>query len=78
MKKIHINDLHKGDRVRLVNFGNTNLVYRKRLLSLGITRGVEIKVIRVAPLGCPLQMEIRGTSITLRKEEAAELEWEPV
>ncbi|STX52726.1 ferrous iron transporter A [Legionella busanensis] len=78
MKKIHINDLHKGDHVRLVNFGNTNLIYRKRLLSLGITRGVEIKVIRVAPLGCPLQIEIRGTSITLRKEEADELEWEPV
>ncbi|MGQ3888385.1 FeoA family protein [Legionella sp. CNM-1927-20] len=78
MKKIRINDLHKGDRVRLVNFGNTNLIYRQRLLSLGITRGVEIKIIRVAPLGCPLQIEIRGTSLTLRKEEAAELEWESV
>ncbi|WP_419421205.1 FeoA family protein [Legionella sp. D16C41] len=75
---MHTDDLSKGDQVRLVNFGETDLIFRRRLLSLGITRGVVIKVVRVAPLGCPLQIEIRGTSITLRKEEAAKLEWEPV
>ncbi|WP_115304095.1 FeoA family protein [Legionella beliardensis] len=75
---MRITDLVKGDRVRLIDFGNTKLVYRQRLLSLGVTRGVEIEIIRAAPLGCPLQIDIRGTSITLRKEEAAELEWEPI
>lgn len=73
---MHINDLNKNDRARLINFGNTQLSYKRRLLSLGLTRGTEIKLIRSAPLGCPLQIELRGTSITLRKEEAAELEWE--
>jgi ferrous iron transport protein A len=76
MEKIHITDLAQGDCVRLVSFGSTPLVYRQRLLSLGVTRGVEAKIIRAAPLGCPLQIEIRGTSITLRKDEAAELKWE--
>lgn len=75
---MRINELVKGDRVRLVDFGQTELLYRRRLLSLGITRGVELSVIRIAPLGCPVQVEIRGTSLTLRKEEAGLLEWERV
>lgn len=69
-------DLVKGDRVRLIDFGNTPILYRRRLLSLGVTRGVEVMVVRAAPLGCPLQIDVRGTSLTLRKEEAAELVWE--
>ncbi|ASQ44893.1 FeoA family protein [Legionella clemsonensis] len=73
---MRITELVKGDRVRLIDFGLTDVQYRRRLLSLGITRGIEISVVRVAPLGCPVQVEVRGTSLTLRKEEAAELIWE--
>lgn len=75
---MRITELVKGDRVRLISFGHTDLVYRRRLLSLGLTRGVEISVIRFAPLGCPVQVDVRGTSLTLRKEEASQLEWERV
>jgi ferrous iron transport protein A len=70
---LNITELKSGDRVKLVSFGATNLHYRRRLLSLGMTRGVEFSVIRVAPLGCPVQIEMRGTSISLRKDEASEL-----
>lgn len=75
---MQITELEQGDRVRLVDFGSTDLQYRRRLLSLGITRGVEFSVIRVAPLGCPVQIEVRGTSLTLRKEEASQLVLERV
>ncbi|WED43182.1 FeoA family protein [Legionella cardiaca] len=75
---MRISEFIKGDRVRLVDFGQADVLYRRRLLSLGVTRGVEISVIRVAPLGCPVQVEVRGTFLTLRKEEAAELLWERV
>jgi ferrous iron transport protein A len=70
---VQITELVPGDRVRLIDFGNTKPHYRRRLLSFGITRGVEIRVVRLAPLGCPVQIEVRGTSLTLRKEEAAHL-----
>lgn len=69
-------ELIPGIRVRLLNFGETDFLYRQRLLSLGITPGVEIAVVRVAPLGCPLQIEVRGTALTLRKDEATQLTWE--
>ena len=75
---IKLTDLAQGDRVRLVDFGQTDIHYRRRLLSLGITRGVELFVVRVAPLGCPVQVEVRGTSLALRKEEACHLQWERV
>lgn len=71
-------DLSHGMRVRLTDFGPTDISYRQRLLSLGLTCGVEIHVVRKAPLGCPIQLDIRGTAIAIRKEEAQYLEWEPV
>lgn len=67
---MQINELVSGDRVRLIDFGATAVQYRRRLLSLGVTCGVAFSVVRIAPLGCPIQIEVRGTSLTLRKEEA--------
>ena len=75
---IKITDFVQGDQVRLVDFGQTDVFYRRKLLSLGITRGVLLSVVRVAPLGCPVQVEVRGTALTLRKEEACHLQWERV
>ena len=71
-------ELIPGDHVQLVDFGDTDLIYRRKLLALGITRGVQARIIRKAPLGCPLQIEVRGTSLALRKEEARYLQWERV
>jgi len=53
-----------------VDFGATDASYRRKLLALGITRGVHFSIIRIAPLGCPVQIEVRGTSLVLRKDEA--------
>jgi len=71
-------ELIQGDRARLVSFGQTDVLYRRQLLSLGMTCGVDILVVRVAPLGCPVLVEVRGTSLTLRKEEARHLQWDRV
>jgi ferrous iron transport protein A len=70
---IKITELTPGDKVRLIGFGTTDAQYRRRLLSLGVTSGTECSIVRVAPLGCPIQIEVRGTALTLRKEEANQL-----
>ena len=75
---MRISELKPGDQVRLRDFGETNSFYRRKLLSLGLTRGVGLSVIRVAPLGCPMQIEVKGTSLTLRQEEACHIIWEKV
>ena len=49
---------------------------RRRIMDMGITRGVEIKVIKVAPLGDPLEITVRGYELSLRKSDAAMIEVE--
>lgn len=70
---MRITELKRGDKARLVGFGSTDMQYRRRLLSLGVTCGVEFVVVRTAPLGCPVQIDVRGTALTLRKDEALHL-----
>jgi len=43
---------------------------RARLLEMGLTTGTEIQLIRVAPLGDPVEIEVRGYRLSLRKREA--------
>ena len=44
--------------------------FRRKLLALGVTPGAELEVIRFAPLGDPMEIKIRGFSLSLRKHEA--------
>ena len=43
---------------------------RRRLFDMGVTKGAKVKLIKVAPLGDPLQISIRGYDLSLRKKEA--------
>ena len=49
---------------------------RRRIMDMGITRGVEIYVRKVAPLGDPLQITVRGYELSLRKDDAEMIEVE--
>ena len=49
---------------------------RRRLLDMGVTPGVEIVVVKKAPLGDPIQIHLRGYDLTLRKSECALIEVE--
>ena len=44
---------------------------RRRIMDMGITKGVEVKVRKVAPLGDPIEVTLRGYELTLRRTEAA-------
>lgn len=50
---------------------------RKRILDLGLTCGVEVKLVRIAPLGDPVEIELRGYRLTVRKSEANIVVLEP-
>ena len=49
---------------------------RRRIMDMGITRGVEIRIRKVAPLGDPLEVTVRGYELSLRKADAAMIEVE--
>lgn len=48
--------------------------FRRRLLEMGLVPGVEVRVVTRAPLGDPLQIEVRGGQWSLRRVEAAQIE----
>lgn len=66
-------DLPVGARARvsLVNGGDE---LSMRLLEMGLTPGVEVAVVGVAPLGDPLELELRGYRLSVRRSEAARVE----
>ena len=49
---------------------------RRRIMDMGITRGVEIYVRKVAPLGDPIEITVRGYELSLRKADAEDIELE--
>jgi len=62
-----------GDRGKISGFDLSNKAYRKRLLAMGLTPGTEFQITRFAPLGDPVEIKVRGFSLTLRKHEATSL-----
>jgi len=63
-------DLKPGQKGKVLSF-DTEGVLRHRLLDMGITTGIEIKLVKVAPLGDPLEIRLRGYNLSLRKTEAS-------
>lgn len=59
-----------GETARVMSVGGDTGASR-RLMDLGLIRGTSVKVVRVAPLGDPIEVTLRGFMLTLRRAEAA-------
>ena len=68
-----LKDMAVGDSARVVGYREGCKAYRKKLLSMGLTRGTEFTVTRYAPMGDPVEIQLRGFKLTLRKDEAEAL-----
>lgn len=66
-----LKEMTVGDRGKVVGFSEGGKSYRKKLLSMGLTPGIEFNVKRYAPMGDPVEISVRGFSLSLRREEAA-------
>ena len=62
-------DMKTGDYAEIIGYQMGNARYRAKLLALGLTHGVQIKVINVAPLGDPFEIAVRGYHLSLRRDE---------
>ncbi len=65
-----------GDQAKITGFNPTGKAYRRKLLSMGLTPGTPFTVVRVAPMGDPVEIRVRGSALSLRKDEADALEVE--
>lgn len=64
-----------GHTCRVVRLHGEGAV-KRRIMDMGITRGVEIYVRKVAPLGDPIEITVRGYELSLRKADAGNIEVE--
>ena len=70
-----LKDAKVGKTVRVVKLHGEGAL-RRRILDMGITKGVEIYVRKVAPLGDPFELTVRGCELSLRKADAEMVEIE--
>lgn len=73
-----LSDLKVGDKAKILSFQGASRAYRQRLMVMGLTLQTEIRVVRRAPLGDPIEIELRGSLLSLRQAEAACLLLEPL
>ena len=72
-----LRDVKIGDTVKVVKLHGEGAV-KRRIMDMGITRGVEVYVRKVAPLGDPVEVTVRGYELSLRKADAEMVEVLPV
>jgi len=69
-KEIRLSDAEEGRVYRIVRIEGTKIV-KRRILDLGLLPGLKIKVVRKAPLRDPIEIEVKGNPISIRRAEAS-------
>lgn len=64
-----------GDTVRVVKLHGVGAV-KRRIMDMGLTKGVEVHIRKVAPLGDPVEVMVRGYELSIRKADAEMIEIE--
>ena len=72
---MNLKEVKVGDTVKVVKLTGQGAT-KRRIMDMGITKGVEVYVRKVAPLGDPVEVTVRGYEISLRKADAAMIEVE--
>ena len=70
-----LKDVPVGQSARIVKLHGEGAV-RRRIMDMGLTRGTEVTVRKLAPLGDPLELTVRGYELSLRKADADAIEVE--
>ena len=70
-----LKDTPIGETVKVVKIHGEGPV-KRRIMDMGITKGVDITVRKVAPLGDPIEVTVRGYELSLRKADAESIEVE--
>lgn len=70
-----LNELNPKEKGKIVRVGGGGSI-RRRFIDMGLVSGSEVEMERVAPLGDPIEVRIKGYHLTLRKQEAANIQVE--
>jgi len=70
---VRVSEMKVGTTGRIKTIQATAMI-KKRLLAMGLTPGTQFQIAKVAPMGDPIELKVRGYRLTLRKTEASCLE----
>lgn len=70
-----LRDAHVGDTVTVARLHGDGAV-KRRIMDMGITKGTELYIRKVAPLGDPMELSVRGYELSVRKADAEMIEIE--
>ena len=70
-----LKDVKVGEKTRVIKAHGQGAL-KRRIMDMGVTKGVEIYVRKLAPLGDPIEINVRGYELSLRKEDASLIEVE--
>ena len=73
-----LSELKKGETGKVISIDNLNCSLKRRMLDMGITKGVVVSIKKVAPLGDPVGIELRGYELCIRKCDMKTIEVEVV
>ena len=62
-----------GGAVKIARLNGEGSV-KRRIMDMGLTKGTEVLVRKIAPLGDPMELSVRGYELSIRKDEAAKIE----
>lgn len=68
-----LNEVKVGETARVVRLNGEGAV-KRRIMDMGITKGTEVIVRKIAPLGDPIELTVRGYELSIRKDEASKVE----
>ncbi len=76
--KCNLSELQIGQKAIVTKLDIPDKAVRRHLLDMGMTRGVEVKIKKIAPMGDPIDVELRGYELAVRKADLKMIEAEVV
>ena len=70
---MRLSDVKVGGKVKVVNVGVKNILIKRHLLEMGLTKDTTIKVVRKSPMGDPICIELRGYELAIRLADAEQI-----
>lgn len=75
---MNLSELKVGQKAKVLRLNIEDKQIRRHLLDMGITKGVVIKIKKVAPMGDPIDLELRDYELCIRKADLTQIEVEEI
>ena len=75
---MNLSELKIGEKARVIKLNIENKQIKRHLLDMGITRGAIVKIKKIAPMGDPIDLELRDYELCIRKADLTQVEVEVI